>query len=220
MHLYHVTPVDNSTACRWLELTRLPYTLLKQVAHQRTENILQWTSSDSFLALLMLHCSESYIFDLPTTSVSTWRSDQLLFHLLHPLQKWVLWFKNSPTRSDQRRTDRCVRTGRGTSGLRNRREERGMLKADQEGVMACLLTNESYCSNSGEKRSEYREMQRHFPFIGVLQPSHGLSRLQKTSLPDLFPWGSEAMAIKSSPLIPPDWTWGGCYTVLTPRFLK
>lgn len=174
----------------------------------------------SLLALLMLHCSESYVFDLPAIRVSTLGFDQLLFHLLHTIQKSFLLFKNNHTWSDQRRKDRCVRTGRGTSGLRTKREE-ACWKLTEQGIMACLLIGKSTAViHLGEKRSEYRAMQRHFPFLGILPPPNGLNGLQKTSLPDLFPWGFEAMAIKSSPLIPPDWTWGGCHTILTPRCLK
>lgn len=219
MHLYHLSPVDISTACGWLGPTRLPYTLLKWATHQRTENILQWTCTDCFLALLMLHCSESYVFDLPAIMVSTLGFDQLLFHLFCTIQKCILLFKNSHTWSDQRKKDRCVRTRRGTSGLRNRKEERGMLKAHWARHHGLPANWWEYCNNSG-KKSEYMEIQQHFPFIGILPPSNSLSRLQKTNLPDLFPWGSEAMAIKSSPLIPLDWMWGGCHTILTPRFLK
>lgn len=166
----------------------------------------------------MLYCSENYLFDLPAIKVSILGFDQLLFHLLDTIPKCFLLFKNSYAWSDQRRKDRCGGTGRGTSGPRNRREARDMLKAHSARHRGLPTSWWNYCSNSGEKRSEYSDTQIPSPSISIL--SNGLSRLQKTSLPDLLPQGSEAMAVKTSTRIPLDWTWGGCHTILTPRFLK
>lgn len=85
-----------------------------------------------------------------------------------------------------------MRTGRGTTGLRNRGKEKGILEAHQARHGGLSANWWEHCKNSRRKRSEYIEMQK--PFLCRI--------LNKKILLDPLPWGSEAMAIKTSLLIP------------------
>lgn len=146
-------------------------------------------------------------FDSYNHELRIWFSDVLVLYIFYKytygyncpslLRKFNKIHKPNSTKTPQphlvrqRRKDRFVRPGRGPSDLRNRREEKGILEAHW-GRHGGLSANWWYCNNCREKRSEYREMKRPFPW----------RRLNKKSLPDPFPWGSEAMAIKTSLLIP------------------